>query len=33
MWEKIKGKPKHDQKEKIPWLGPYIIRKKSDKER
>jgi hypothetical protein len=33
MWEKIKGKPKYNQKDNNSWLGPYIIKKKSDKER
>jgi hypothetical protein len=33
MWDKRKGKPKYDQKDINSWLGPYIIRKKSDKQR
>jgi hypothetical protein len=32
MWDKNKGKPKYDQKDDNSWLGPYIIKKKSDKE-
>jgi hypothetical protein len=33
MWDKRKGKPRYEQKYNNSWLGPYIIRKKSDKER
>ena len=32
MWDKNKGKPKYDQKDDNSWLGPYIIKKKHDKE-
>jgi hypothetical protein len=32
-WDKKKGKPRYEQKENNSWLGPYIIRKKSDKEK
>jgi hypothetical protein len=31
MWDKIKGNPRYEQKDKNSWLGPYIIKKKSDK--
>jgi hypothetical protein len=33
MWDKRRGKPIYEQKEKNSWLGPYIIKMKSDKER
>jgi hypothetical protein len=33
MWDKRKGKPIYDQKDNNSWLGPYITKKKSDKER
>jgi hypothetical protein len=33
MWDTRKGKPRHDQKDNNSWLFPYIMRKKSDKER
>jgi hypothetical protein len=33
MWDKKKGKPKNDQKNDCAWLGPYIIKKKSEKEK
>jgi hypothetical protein len=33
MWDKKKGKPKYDQKDDNSWLGPYIIKKKSEKEK
>jgi hypothetical protein len=33
MWDKRKGKPKYDQKDNNSWLGPYIIKKKSEKEK
>jgi hypothetical protein len=33
MWDKRKGKPKYDQKDDNAWLGPYIIKKKSEKEK
>jgi hypothetical protein len=33
MWDKKKGKPKYDQKDRNSWLGPYIITKKSEKEK
>jgi hypothetical protein len=33
MWDKRKGKPRYDQEDKNSWLGSYIIRNKSDKER
>jgi hypothetical protein len=31
MWDKRKGKPKYYQKDNSSWLGPYIIKKKSEK--
>jgi hypothetical protein len=31
MWDKKKGKPKYDQKDDSSWLGPYIIKNKSNK--
>jgi hypothetical protein len=33
MWDKRKGKPRYYQKDNNSWLGPYIIMKKSNKER
>jgi hypothetical protein len=33
MWDKMKGKPKYDKKNNNSWLGPYIIKKKSEKEK
>jgi hypothetical protein len=33
MWDKRKGKPKYDQKDDNAWLSPYIIKKKSKKEK
>jgi hypothetical protein len=33
MWDKRKGKPKYDQRDDNSWLGPYIVKKKSDKEK
>jgi hypothetical protein len=33
MWDKRKGKPKYDQKDDNAWLGPYIIKSKSKKEK
>jgi hypothetical protein len=33
MWDKRKGKPKYDQKDENSWLGPYIIKKKYEKEK
>ena len=32
MWDKRKGKPRYDQKGNNSWLGPYMIKKKYDKE-
>jgi hypothetical protein len=32
MWQKRKGKPRYDQKDNNSWLGPYIIKKKYDKQ-
>jgi hypothetical protein len=32
MWDKRKGKPRYERKDNSSWLGPYIIKKKSDKE-
>jgi hypothetical protein len=32
MWDKRKGNPIYKQKDTNSWLGPYIIKKKSDKE-
>jgi hypothetical protein len=31
MWDKRKGKLKYDKKSEILWLGPYIVKKKSQK--
>jgi hypothetical protein len=33
MWDKRKGKSRYEQKDKNSWFGPYIIKKKYDKER
>jgi len=33
IWDKRKGKPKYDQKDDNAWLYPYIIKKKSEKEK
>jgi hypothetical protein len=33
MWDKKKGNPKYEQKDDNSWLGPYIIKKKFDKEK
>jgi hypothetical protein len=33
MWDKRKGKPIYENKYNNSWLGPYIIKKKSDQER
>jgi hypothetical protein len=33
MWDKKKGKPRYDQKDDNSCLGPYIVKKKSDKEK
>jgi hypothetical protein len=33
MWDKRKGKPRYDQRNDNSWLGPYIVKKKSDKEK
>jgi hypothetical protein len=33
MWDKKKGKTKYDQKDESSWIGPYIIKKKSEKEK
>jgi hypothetical protein len=33
MWEKINGKPRYNKRDDNSWLGPYIIRKNSDKEK
>ena len=33
MWDKKKGKPKYDQKDDSSWLCPFIVKKKSDKEK
>jgi hypothetical protein len=33
MWEKKKGNLKYDQEADISWLGPYIIKKKYEKEK
>ena len=33
MWDKRKGKPNYDQNYNNSWLGPYIIKKKSEKEK
>jgi hypothetical protein len=30
MWDKRKGKPKYDKMSEVSWLGPYIVKKKSD---
>jgi hypothetical protein len=31
MWDERKGKPKYDKKSEILWLGPYIVKKRSEK--
>jgi hypothetical protein len=31
MWDKRKGEPKYDQRSDVLWLGPYIMKKKSEK--
>jgi hypothetical protein len=31
MWDKRKGKPKYDKMSEVLWLGPYIVKKKSEK--
>jgi hypothetical protein len=33
MWDKIRGKPRYEQKYNNSWLGPYIIKTKLNKER
>jgi hypothetical protein len=33
MWGKKKGKPKYDQKDDDTWIGPYIIKKKFEKDK
>jgi hypothetical protein len=33
MWDKRKGNPIYEQTYNNSWLSPYIIKKKSDKER
>jgi hypothetical protein len=33
MWNKRKENPRYNQKDNNSWLGPYIIKNKSDKER
>ena len=33
MWDKNKGKPKYDHKNNNFFLGPYIIKKKFEKEK
>jgi hypothetical protein len=33
MWDKRKGKPIYEQKDNNSWLGLYIIKNKSDKEK
>ena len=33
MWDKIKGKPRYEYKYNNSWLGPYIIKMNSDKEK
>jgi hypothetical protein len=33
MWDKRKCKPRYNQKDNNSWLGPYIIKKKYDKEK
>jgi hypothetical protein len=33
MWYKKKGNPKYDQNDDSSWLGPYIVKKKFDKEK
>jgi len=32
-WDNRKGKPKYDKNDKSSWLGPYIIKKNSEKEK
>jgi hypothetical protein len=31
MWEKKRGDPKYDEINDVLWLGPYIVKKKSEK--
>jgi hypothetical protein len=31
MWDKKKGKPKYENRDDNSWLGPYIVKNKSDK--
>jgi hypothetical protein len=31
MWDKKRGEPKYDERNEMLWLGPYIIKKKSEK--
>jgi hypothetical protein len=31
MWGKKRGDPKYDERNKVLWLGPYIVKKKSKK--
>jgi hypothetical protein len=33
IWDKGNDKPRYDQKDNNSWIGPYIIKKKLDKER
>jgi hypothetical protein len=33
MWDKKRGKPKYDEWNKVLWLGPYIVKKKFEKEK
>jgi hypothetical protein len=31
MWDKKRGEPKYDEMNEFLWLGPYIVKKKSEK--
>jgi hypothetical protein len=31
MWDKKRGEPKYDERNEVLWLGPYIVKKKSEK--
>jgi hypothetical protein len=30
MWDKKRGEHKYDERNKVLWLGPYIVKKKSE---
>jgi hypothetical protein len=31
MWDKKRGNPKYDERNKVLWIGPYIVKNKSEK--